>query len=90
MIRSRFGFPAATAMRIVDILFGEITDSLRRGEAVKIAGFGAFGINDKAERMGRNPKTGKPAVVAARRVPTFRPSAEFRERMKSMDGESDN
>jgi integration host factor subunit alpha len=81
-IHKKFGLPSATSERIVDIIFGEITDSLKRGEEVKITNFGTFSINHKSERMGRNPKTGKPAVISARRVPTFHTSAEFREKMR--------
>jgi integration host factor subunit alpha len=80
-IHDRFGFPTATAERIVDIIFGEITESLTRGEEVKITNFGTFGIRSKRERMGRNPKTGRPAVIAARRVPSFRAAVGFREKI---------
>jgi integration host factor subunit alpha len=81
-IHREFGFSVAASERVVDIIFGEITDSLRRGAEVKIAKFGTFRINDKRARAGRNPKTGAPAVVSARRVPTFRASAEFKARLK--------
>jgi integration host factor subunit alpha len=77
-----FGFPVAAAERIVGIIFGEVLEALKYGEEVKVANFGTFGINEKKERVGRNPKTKKPAVISARRVPTFRASAEFRERMR--------
>ena len=81
-INKKFGFDMAEAGRIVDIIFGEMRDALRRGEEIKITNFGTFVIRDKAERMGRNPKTGRPAVIAARRVPSFRASAEFRNGLK--------
>jgi len=81
-INKKFGFPVSAADGIVDVIFGEVKDSLRRGEEVKITNFGTFGINAKKERIGRNPKTGKPAVIKARRVPTFRASLEFKNLMK--------
>ena len=61
--------------------FGETQESLIHGEEVKFAGLGSFKILDKAPRMGRNPKTGAPAIISARRVATFRPSTEFRKRV---------
>ena len=82
-IHSKFGFTIAVAERIVDVIFCEITESLKRGEPVKITGFGTFNLNDKKERAGRNPKTGKPAIISARRVPTFRASAEFKDKLKN-------
>ena len=81
-INKKFGFSNSMARRLVDIIFGEITETLRRGRRIQITNFGACNINHKRERMGRNPKTGKTATITARRVPTFRPSSEFRAALK--------
>lgn len=80
-LRERFGLTSADAYKLVDVIFDEIRESLIHGEEVKFAGFGSFKILTKPERMGRNPKTGEPAVITARRVVSFRPSNEFRERV---------
>lgn len=80
-LRERFGLTTADAYKLVDVVFSEIRESLINGEEVKFAGFGSFKILDKNARMGRNPKTGEPAVIAARRVVTFRPCSEFRDRV---------
>lgn len=80
-LRERFGFTTADAYKLVDVVFDEIQESLINGEEVKFAGFGSFKILSKPERMGRNPKTGESAVISARRVATFRPCTEFRERV---------
>ena len=80
-LRERFGLTSADAYKLVDIIFEEITESLVHGEEVKFAGFGTFKILEKNARMGRNPKTGASAVISARRVVSFRPSTEFRERV---------
>ncbi len=80
-LRARFGLTSADAYKLVDVIFEEITESLINGEEVKVAGLGSFKILSKPERMGRNPKTGEPAVITARRVASFRPSNEFRERV---------
>lgn len=77
-LRDRFGLTAADSYKMIDIIFDEIEQSLVNDEEVKIAGFGTFKILSKSARIGRNPKTGVPAVISARRVATFRPSAEFR------------
>ncbi len=77
-LRNRFGLTAADSYRMIDIIFDEIEQSLVNGEDVKIAGFGTFKILSKSARVGRNPKTGVPAVISARRVATFHPSNDFR------------
>ncbi len=82
-IKNRFGLTVADSYKMIDIIFDEIEQSLVNGEDVKITGFGTFKILSKSARIGRNPKTGVPAVISARRVASFRPSAEFR---KSVSG----
>ena len=78
VLRNRFGLTTSDSYKMVDIIFDEIEQSLIHGEDVKISGFGTFKILAKSARVGRNPKTGIPAVISARRVATFRPSREFR------------
>lgn len=77
-LRNRFGLTSADAYRMIDVIFDEIGQSLIHGEDVKITGFGTFKILSKPARIGRNPRTGVPAVISARRVTSFHPSAEFR------------
>lgn len=80
-LRERFGLTTADSYKLVDIVFEEIRESLINGEEVKFAGFGSFKILTKSQRMGRNPKTGAPAIISARKVTSFRPSSEFRKRV---------
>lgn len=80
-LRERFGLTTTDAYKMVDLIFDEIEQSLINGEEVKFAGFGSFKILQKSERVGRNPKTGEPAVISARRVATFRPCTDFRKRV---------
>ena len=80
-LRDKFGLTSADAYKLVDVIFDEISESLLHGEEVKFAGFGTFKILEKNARMGRNPKTGEPALITARNVVTVRPSTEFRNRV---------
>ena len=77
-LRAKFGLAAADAYRMIDIVFDEIEQSLINGEEIKIVDFGTFKILSKPARIGRNPKTGVPAVISARRVAAFRPCNNFR------------
>jgi len=80
-IADEAGLTGAESYKMVDLFFNEISDSLIRGENVKITGMGTFKILDKKERIGRNPKTGVPAIISARRVVSFKPSTEFRKKV---------
>lgn len=62
------------AAEIVEIVFEAIKETLAKGEKLKISGFGNFVVRQKASRLGRNPKTGDPITISARKVLTFKPS----------------
>lgn len=81
-LQQAFGLSGGDAYKLVDLVFAEISESLVRGEEVKISGFGTFRILEKKSRIGRNPKTGEEAIISARRVASFRPSAEFRNKIR--------
>lgn len=51
-----------------------LTGSLRRGEMVKLVGFGRFYVRHYPKRQGYNPKTGKTCAISARYLPVFRAS----------------
>ncbi len=48
-----------------------ITESLKAGDAVQLIGFGTFKVNQRQERTGRNPQTGKEIKIPATKVPAF-------------------
>ena len=58
-----------------------MSSELAKGESVKISGFGNFEVHTKTARPGRNPQTGEPVVIAARRVVTFRASGSLRQQV---------
>ena len=64
---------------IVNTLFDKITDSLKSGNDVEIAGFGKFVVADRAAREARNPRTGETIQVAARRVAKFKPAKALKD-----------
>ena len=64
---------------IVETVFDAIIDALHRGEKVELRGFGSFRTRERGPRIGRNPKTGEPVDVPAKRVPYFKPGKELKE-----------
>jgi integration host factor subunit beta len=67
--------------RVVAAFFDSITEQLRKGGRVELRGFGAFSTRGRDARKGRNPRTGEPVDVSAKRVPYFKPGKEMRERL---------
>ena len=66
---------------MVELVLKEITDTLAKGETVKLSSFGSFAVRKKGHRMGRNPKTGTQAPISARRVVVFKPSAVLKQQI---------
>jgi len=64
---------------IVETVFDSIVSSLQNGEKVELRGFGSFRTRERGPRRGRNPKTGEPVDVPAKRVPYFKPGKELKE-----------
>lgn len=84
------GLNKREAKDLVEMFFEEVRDSLGKGENVKLSGFGNFMLRDKAQRPGRNPKTGEEIPVAARRVVTFRPGQKLKQRVEIYAGSTDS
>ncbi len=68
---------------IINILFKSITDALSHGDKVELRGFGSFRIRKRDPREGRNPKTGEPVLIPAKKVPFFKAGKELREMVDS-------
>jgi integration host factor subunit beta len=64
---------------IVETVFDSIITALHKGEKVELRGFGSFRTRERGPRRGRNPKTGEPVDVPAKRVPYFKPGKELKE-----------
>jgi DNA-binding protein HU-beta len=60
--------------QMLEDLIGLITQHLKKGERVKIAGLGILVVRNRAARMGRNPATGEPIQIKASKKVTFRPT----------------
>src|SRR4028119_672776 len=67
------------AERLVEIVFESIIETLNQGEKIELRGFGSFRVRERGARRGRNPKTGDPVDIPAKRVPYFKPGKEMKE-----------
>ncbi len=74
---------------LVESVLNEISDSLIKGDTVKVSSFGSFYVRQKGERVGRNPKTGEEVPILPRRVLVFRPSHVLKDRInQALSGKS--
>ena len=67
------------AERLVEIVFESVIETLNQGEKIELRGFGSFRVRARGARRGRNPKTGAPVDIPAKRVPYFKPGKELKE-----------
>ena len=77
----KVGLPRNESAEIVELVLREIVSSLEHGKTVKLSSFGSFGIRDKGQRIGRNPKTGQEVPITPRRVLVFRASNIMKQRI---------
>ena len=79
----KVGLPRNESQDLVELVLEEISGSLASGDSVKLSSFGSFGIRQKGQRIGRNPKTGKEVPITPRRVLVFRPSNIMKDRINA-------
>ena len=67
------------AFAYLETILETIKKTLETAETVKITGFGSFVVKKKDSRKGRNPQTGEPITITARKILTFKPSTLLRQ-----------
>ncbi len=82
LLYDNIGLNKREAKEMVDALFDIVTERLVSGDDVKITGFGNFQIRSKSSRPGRNPRTGEPVAIEARRVVTFHASPKLKDQVQ--------
>jgi len=65
------------AARAVNAFQEAVQEALARGEEVRVVGFGTFLVRERAERKGRDPRTGQEMEIPAKRVVAFRPGSDL-------------
>ena len=69
--------PKVEARKASDAMFRVTVQSLREGERLTLTGLGTFNVQQRPERVGRNPRTGAAVKIPPRKVIKFRPSVEI-------------
>ena len=80
-IAAEAGISKAAAGKALAAFERAVSGSLAAGGEVQLVGFGTFYVGERAERQGRNPKTGDKVELTGKYVPHFKPGKELRERV---------
>jgi DNA-binding protein HU-beta len=78
-VAERTALAKSDAARAVEAVLAAITESLQKGDAVTLSGFGSFATKERAARTGRNPRTGEAIQIAASKVPGFKAGKGLRD-----------
>jgi integration host factor subunit alpha len=80
-VAEKTGFTKKDSVELVELVFELIKGTLVAGENLKLAKFGNFAVQNKADRKGRNPQTGEKITITARRILTFKASTILKQGM---------
>jgi len=76
------GTSKALAGTVLDSIINVVTKAIRKGDRVALAGFGTFSVAKRKARTGRNPQTGRPIKIAAKKVAKFKTGAKLAKAVK--------
>ena len=75
------GLSRSECLELLESVLSKVSETLTKGESVKISTFGTFSVRSKNRRIGRNPKTGEEVPILPRRVLVFRASQVLKNRV---------
>ena len=73
------GLSKNDATKAVDAVFEGIADAMKKGDEVRLVGFGTFAIAERAASEGRNPRTGEKISIPASKQPKFKPGKNLKD-----------
>ncbi len=77
-IAKKTGLTKKDSAAALDAFIGAVKASLKKGDDVRLVGFGTFAVRKRKARKGRNPRTGEAIKIPSKKVPAFRPASELR------------
>lgn len=78
-IASETGLAPTEAKKALEAFLGCVSQTLKRGDEVRLTGFGSFSVQSSAARTGRNPRTGETIQIAASKRPVFKTGKELKD-----------
>lgn len=77
-VADKTGLEKKAADSAVNAVFEVITETMAAGDKVQLIGFGSFEVQEKAEKPGRNPRTGETVTIPACKAPKFKAGAALK------------
>lgn len=71
-IAKKTGLSKTDSVKALDAVVESVTGSLKKGNEVRLVGFGTFSVSKRAATTGRNPRTGEPIKIPASKQPKFK------------------
>jgi len=81
-VAKKVGLTKRTAENAVNAVFGNIRESMIKGDKVVVTGFGTFKVRKRASRIGRNPQTGSAITINSHKLPGFTAGKTLRRLIK--------
>ena len=78
-VAEKAGLTKADATRAIDAFVETISETLAKGDKIPVAGLGTFAVSERAAREGRNPRTGQPVKIEARKVVSFKAGSALKD-----------
>jgi nucleoid DNA-binding protein len=82
-LAKKLSFSKQESERVVEAVLETLRSALVNGEKVDLRGLGSFKVKENKARQGRNPQTGEPMLIKAKRSAAFRPGKELTELLNS-------
>jgi DNA-binding protein HU-beta len=82
-LADKFNLPKTQGVSIIESMTEMITDELKKGSEVTIAGFGQFMAKERKGRSGVNPRTKEKITIPPIRVPKFKAGKNLKEALKA-------
>ena len=76
-IASKANLSKADAKKALDAFVETTSSALKKGDRVALVGFGSFSVTERGARPGRNPQTGQPITIKAKKVVKFKAGSDL-------------
>ena len=76
------GMTKADAGKALDAFIASVTAALKKGDEIRLVGFGTFSVTEKSARTGINPATKQAINIPAKKVAKFKAGAELNDKIK--------
>lgn len=81
-VAAKAGLTKADAKKALDATISVTSETLKKGDKLTLVGFGTFSVSKRDARTGRNPRSGAPIKIAAKKVVKFKAGAELTSTVK--------